>query len=694
MPQISKSQERKKSPLFQRLAKKINQSPPRIRAIILVVSVFLILAIILLPISLIIMEFGSLQLEMRDTREQTQQAIEFINNEITDLDQKVVDWAYWDDTYKFAQDLNADYIGNNLQVTSLVNLQINMYLLVDMIGKTILTTSVDLDEVTHRPTLSGTDKLISEYPTLIDFPTSQDSNIGIVLLPEQVLMVASRLVLSSREQGPSPGVLIFGRYLDESELAINAKVTNLSIKMQRLDQENLPLDFQIAKENIEHQSGIYVRPLDKDRIAGYACLNDINDKPAVILRIDSPRDIYKEGQKNQLMLILLFLMAGLVLCLVGQYALEKYFSYQAVVQQASEAIMLVDKDKHIVDMNSACERMLDISFKETTVLTLQDILENPTEIDQDYKPDDSHNYIPIGERLLKKKDGSTLIAEMSASNISFGRQRILSILMRDITERKKMENMLLASQKFADLGTLAAGIAHELNSPLQVITGVSESLLNRLNDGEVDLENCRTNLNMINRNGWRCAHIIRSLITYARPKVDQIEPNDINELINNTLLLIEHQLKSWKNIHIITELGEKIPPLICDRNQIIQVIINLLVNARDAMPGGGQITVRSWYDSENKHIKLQVSDNGSGIPKEIADRIFDPFFTTKSIGQGTGLGLSIVKGIVKAHDGKISVESDPHVGTIFTLIFPEIWRQETPSIINNNKGKERFDDTI
>ncbi|MCB0156082.1 MAG: hypothetical protein KDF65_14905, partial [Anaerolineae bacterium] len=244
------------------------------------------------------------------------------------------------------------------------------------------------------------------------------------------------------------------------------------------------------------------------------------------------------------------------------------------------------------------------------------------------------------------------------------------VSMTDLTEQRYMEQSLLAAQKLADLGTLAAGVAHEINSPLQVITGLCQSMLRRLEQNRLEPDYCANKLEVIQRNGWRCAEIVRALKTYAHASTTELEAQDLGEIIHDTLLLTEHQLKNWSNISIVTELAPEMPRLVCDRNQISQVLINLLSNARDAMPSGGHITIRTGADPQARQLWLQVVDNGSGIPEAVRSRMFDPFFTTKAIGHGTGLGLSIINGIVRAHGGEIEVESEPGRGTTFTLFFP------------------------
>ena len=241
----------------------------------------------------------------------------------------------------------------------------------------------------------------------------------------------------------------------------------------------------------------------------------------------------------------------------------------------------------------------------------------------------------------------------------------------DITERKRTDEALREAQKLANIVTLAAGMAHEINSPLQVITGLTERITAQLESNQLDQSKLPRDIANINRLGWRIAHIIRSLLTYVSEMRGQVAPHDFNEIIKDTLLLTEPQLKTWLNVNVLTDLGENLPPLFCERNQIVQTLINLLTNAHDAMPNGGEISIHTRYDADGKRFALQVSDTGSGIPKAIQKKIFDPFFTTKEVGQGTGLGLSMVFGVVKAHGGEIEVESAPKQGTTFTIYLPK-----------------------
>jgi signal transduction histidine kinase len=270
-----------------------------------------------------------------------------------------------------------------------------------------------------------------------------------------------------------------------------------------------------------------------------------------------------------------------------------------------------------------------------------------------------------------------------------GRVQRLAGTFRDITERRRLAETMQAVQKMASLGTLAAGVAHEINSPLQVITGLCSRYQRGLEDNRLDIDRLSTDLDIMSRNAWRIAQIVRSLLVFARPSVEEILPNSLAEIIDDTLLLIEHQLRSWQNITINKVIPADLPQLACDQNGITQVLINLLTNAADAMPSGGTITIQAHHDTRQEAVVLQVIDTGTGISEEARQKIFDPFYTTKEIGRGTGLGLSIVQSIVDAHGGTIEIDSIPGQGTTFILTLP----LEPPVTMENlaDPSPDRFD---
>ena len=249
--------------------------------------------------------------------------------------------------------------------------------------------------------------------------------------------------------------------------------------------------------------------------------------------------------------------------------------------------------------------------------------------------------------------------------------RLFTALQEELTERERLEAAMVEARKLASLGTLAAGIAHELNSPLQTVTGVSDSLMRRLAAGE-EPATMGDNLERLNRNAWRMAKIVRSLVEITRPAAQPAVPVELNALLAQALENINYREDGQREaIQIVRALDGDLPEVICQRAAILQVFEALLSNAVDAMLEGGLLTVRSSYQRGERRAAFEIEDSGEGISKKNQARIFDPFFTTKPVGAGTGLGLSLARSIVQAHGGNISVSSQPSKGTLFRLTLPQ-----------------------
>jgi signal transduction histidine kinase len=237
------------------------------------------------------------------------------------------------------------------------------------------------------------------------------------------------------------------------------------------------------------------------------------------------------------------------------------------------------------------------------------------------------------------------------------------VVVEDISARVQLEEQLQISEKMASLGLLAAGVAHEVNTPLTGISSFTQMLLER-----AEPDDPRTKLlEKIERQTFRAAKIVNSLLNLARPAHGDAGPVDVHAVINDVLSLVEHQYKASR-IKVRKELAPISPIVRGVEYKLQQVFLNLFLNARDAMPKGGWLSISSSHDGEE--LRIEVADTGSGIPSEHLSRIYDPFFTTKDIGQGTGLGLSITYGIVQEHGGVITCSSKLGQGTCFTITLP------------------------
>jgi signal transduction histidine kinase len=226
-----------------------------------------------------------------------------------------------------------------------------------------------------------------------------------------------------------------------------------------------------------------------------------------------------------------------------------------------------------------------------------------------------------------------------------------------------MEEQLLQQEKMASLGLLAAGVAHEVNTPLAGIASYVQMLQSKV-DGNTDVVEL---LNKVENQAFRASKIINNLLSFSRQEASERTTLNFNALVSESLALLENQLK-YPDVRVTTDLSGDLKEIVGDRIKLQQVIINLLLNARDSMPNGGEITISTR--NRGDFIAVSVADSGLGIPKEVLPRIFDPFFTTKKIGQGTGLGLSVSYGIIQEHKGDIEVESERDRGTTFKVLLP------------------------
>ncbi|MBP7795075.1 MAG: HAMP domain-containing protein, partial [Candidatus Saccharicenans sp.] len=241
---------------------------------------------------------------------------------------------------------------------------------------------------------------------------------------------------------------------------------------------------------------------------------------------------------------------------------------------------------------------------------------------------------------------------------------VKAIEERDNRLKELAEKTILRSEKLASIGRLAAGIAHEINNPLTGILTYSSLLLEELKGTPYEED-----LKVITEETLRCRKIVRGLLDFARDyKPEKVSVN-LNTLIEETLQILENHV-SFQNIKIVKNLDQNLPEVRIDADEFRSVINNLAVNAADAMPHGGQLTISTSYDSEAREVIIRVADTGVGISEENLKRIFEPFFTTKEKGKGTGLGLAMAYGAIKRHNGRIDVKSKLGEGTEFIIRLP------------------------
>jgi PAS domain S-box-containing protein len=352
---------------------------------------------------------------------------------------------------------------------------------------------------------------------------------------------------------------------------------------------------------------------------------------------------------------------------------EQFHRLSLAVEQSPVAIVITDLEGRAQYVNP--------KYTEVSGRTLEDLIDGNIPVLRDGHPDEASFQSCRetvrsggewrGELPTRREGGTTVWEAVKVVGLRGANGALTNFLClrEDITSRKQLEHDLRQAQKMESLGTLAGGIAHDFNNLLAIINGYSEFCLQQ-NEGSAIVQK---GLREIHRATRRASGLVNQILTFSRKKDPRFTAVDLNHLVRELVSLMAETFP--RNVTFNLELCDHLPPFAADQNQLQQVILNLCVNARDAMPGGGTITLSTRIDpaapgAKGSSVCLQVSDTGTGMPPEVRARIFEPFFTTKAAQEGTGLGLAVVYGIVTGHHGAIVVDSTPGNGSAFTVTLP------------------------
>ena len=353
----------------------------------------------------------------------------------------------------------------------------------------------------------------------------------------------------------------------------------------------------------------------------------------------------------------------------AQYERLKEFS-ENIVESISVGVLAVDLEDRIESWNSQMEVMYAASRAEMLGRSLRDVFP-PAFLDEYYRVRQSTGIHNLYKFRLGTTAGDTRVTNIAIAPLVSKDFSVIGrlIIVDDITERLELESQLSQAEKLSSIGLLAAGVAHEVNTPLAVISSYAQMLSKQVNTDPKKAEL----LEKITKQTFRASEIVNSLLNFSRTSSAEFSNVDLNRVIQDTLTLLEHQFKTAR-IHVVPELDPQLPPILGNTGKLQQVFLNLFLNAKDAMPSGGTLTITT---GNGHNVRVVVSDTGSGIAQEHIHRIYDPFFTTKNKPKsghsgGTGLGLSVTYGIIQEHAGKIQVDSAPGRGTTFTMEFPMI----------------------
>lgn len=363
-----------------------------------------------------------------------------------------------------------------------------------------------------------------------------------------------------------------------------------------------------------------------------------------------------------------------------------------ILASAMDAIITVDDEQRVVLFNTAAEKMFRCQAADTLGQSLDRF------IPARFREVHHHHVTHFGETSTSQRamgklrplsglraDGEEFPIEASISQVNDEGHKLYTVIIRDVSEKKKLESQFLRAQRMESIGTLAGGIAHDLNNVLSPILTAVELLQMRFTD-----ESSQRLLSILHTNAVRGSQMIKQVLSFARGVEGDYAPLQPRHLVKEIIKILTDTLP--KNIMITSSISAELWSVMGDATQLHQVLMNLCVNARDAMPGGGEmrieaenVTVDDQYAGMNvgskpgRYVCLSVIDSGVGIPEPNLSKIFDPFFTTKEQGQGTGLGLSTVAGIVRSHGGFVNVYSEEGKGSGFKIYLPAIESMQAQS---------------
>ncbi len=340
-----------------------------------------------------------------------------------------------------------------------------------------------------------------------------------------------------------------------------------------------------------------------------------------------------------------------------------------IIESISVGVMVVNLHGRITNWNGALEHIYGLKreqvighritevFQSEMLRALRDLMER-----SEWQQGEPVNVYKFRARSADDRD-LTLNISLAALQSKTAEVEGSLIAIEDVTERVSLEEQLQQSDKLSSIGLLAAGVAHEVNTPLAGISSYSQMLMQQIPDSDPR----HHLLEKIHRQTSRASSIVNNLLNFSRVGDARYAPVDLNRVIDDTIQLLESQLRNTE-IEIVRRYAEELPLALCDAPKLQQVLMNLILNARDAMPNGGMLEISTGANEDS--VVISIRDTGLGIAPEHLSKIYDPFFTTKQIGKGTGLGLAVSYGIIRDHGGHINVESKPGEGTRFQITLP------------------------
>jgi len=335
-----------------------------------------------------------------------------------------------------------------------------------------------------------------------------------------------------------------------------------------------------------------------------------------------------------------------------------------IIESLKIGVVTVDLENRVESWNPLLEELLEVKRGDAIGQNLRNIL--PADLAAEISSRSADGHVSgIYKFPLNVRNGRHSVVNVSIAPLlgKDGARLGRLILLDDITQRVRLEEQIVQNEKLTSLGLLAAGVAHEVNTPLAVISNYIQMLAKQIPGDDPR----QKTIERIVKQTFRASEIVNNLLNFSRTGGADFNEVNLNAVLDETLTLVQHPFRTAR-VNVLRNYGGNLPSVLGSTTRLQQVFLNLFMNARDAMPGGGMLEVRTG--AHNGSVEVEITDTGAGISADDLNRIFDPFFTTKTSGRGTGLGLSVSYGIIKEHAGKVDVRSTPGKGTSFRLEFP------------------------
>jgi signal transduction histidine kinase len=620
-----------------------------------------------------------LALEQEQGRSAVSRTEAALNDETTNLSRTTNDYGAWDRTYAFMQHPGRSYIKQEFENDTLEGLHINSVMLTDTSQKVVYFKAYDSVEKVEVGVPIEIQRALATDSWVRQATATSTPAHGILLLPQGPVLIAACPILTSKRLGPVRGVLVMTRNLDRSLVLGLKERTLLSVLLDPVSSPSLSPDVRGVLQAMESsQEQVHVQSLNQMSVAGYSLLRDIHGRTALLLRVEMPRSVFQRGLSSLRYLLLTLCIASVLFGLTTLLLLRRIVLARLTFLSAEVGRIGSGESKDL------SERILERGSDE------------------------------IG-RL-----GRDINRMLEALQKNAGVERMNEVLRQEIKDRQLAENArnqmaveLLHGQKLQAIGSLAAGVAHEINTPVQFVgdnvrflhdafadlanlleqheflyleirDGVQKPALEALDQARqrVDLEFLRKEipvaLDQTLAGIGRVATIVKALKAFSHVDAgSQKTAADLNSALENTIVVARNELKYVADVE--TAFGD-LPPVVCHLGDLNQVFLNLMVNAAhsigDAVEGTdkrGRIRVETHIDSnpDGDWADVSISDTGTGIPEAVREHIFEPFFTTKAVGKGTGQGLALARAVVvEKHGGTLTFDTAMGRGTTFHVRIP------------------------